>query len=314
MKIFAAGAVAAAFAAAPVAAAPPAPPAAAVEKAIHKRLESFKGEMGVYARNLDTGEAVAVNADERFPTASVIKVAVMVEVFQQIALGRITKDQLLTLDEGIKVEGSGVLFALRPGGTYSVGDLLYLMIAVSDNTATNMLVDLVGTKNVDERMEKSGFPLVRLYRGTYRQGKPDVFPEEEKEYGLGSGTPRQLAGLLETIARGTAVSASASEEMMALLRRQQDVTMIPRRLPEREDVVVGSKSGTTSEPRPDARGFKGSVRNDVAVVKTRHGTYVIAIFTRHGLDTRDGIENAGLLAGADVSRLVFDHWDRGPGR
>src|SRR5678815_190082 len=108
------------------------------------------------------------------------------------------------------------------------------MIAISDNTATNLLVDLVGTKNVDDRMEKAGFPLVRLYRGTYRQGKPDVFPEEEKEFGLGSSTPRQMAGLLETIARGTAVSAKASEEMMGLLKRQQDVNMIPRRLPERE--------------------------------------------------------------------------------
>ena len=119
---------------------------------------------------------------QALPTASVIKVAVMVEAFQQIADGRIAKDQLLTLDEGIKVEGSGVLFALRPGGTYSVADLLYLMIAISDNTATNLLVDPVGTKNVDDRMEKIGFPLVRLYRGTYRQGKPDMFPEEEKEF------------------------------------------------------------------------------------------------------------------------------------
>jgi beta-lactamase class A len=314
VSFFTAGAVlaAAVSAAAPVTAAPPT--AATVEKSIRGRLAGFKGELGVYARNLDTGETIAVNADQRFPTASVIKVAVMVEVFHQIAEGKIGKDQLLTLDEGVKVEGSGVLSALRAGSTWSVGDLLYLMIAISDNTATNLLVDLVGTKNVDDRMVAYGFPQIRLYRATFRQGKPEVFPEEEKEFGLGSSTPRQMAGLLEAIARGQVVSEKASEEMMALLRRQQDVNMIPRRLPEREDVVIGCKSGTTSEPRPDAKGVKGTVRNDVGVVKTKHGRYVIAIFTRRGQDTRDGIENASLLAGADVSRLVFDHWDGRPGR
>jgi len=313
VKIQATGALLAALLSAPAAGAAPLT-APAVEKAIRSRLASFQGELGVYAQNLDTGETIAVNADQRFPTASVIKVAVMVEAFHQIAEGKITPDQVLTLDQAIKVEGSGVLFALRPGSQYSIADLLYLMIAISDNTATNLLVDLVGTRNVDDRMVAYGFPQIRLYRGTYRQGKPEVFPEEEKEFGLGSSTPRQMAGLLEAIARGKAVSEKASEEMMALLRRQQDGNMIPRRLPEREDVVIGSKSGTTSDPLPDAKGQKGTVRNDVGVVKTKHGRYVIAIFTRHGRDTRDGIENASLLAGADVSRLVFDHWDRGPGR
>lgn len=279
-----------------------------IERAIEERLIRFPGTLGVFALHLDTGEAVAVNADTRFPTASVIKVAVMVEAFHQVAEGRIRKDQLLTLAADAKVGGSGVLHGLRAGGQYSVADLLYLMIAVSDNTASNMLIDLLGTKNVDERMVGYGLPQVRLYRATFRGGKPDVFPEEEKEFGLGSATPRQMAGLLERIARGKAVSPEASEQMVALLREQQDRDMIPRRLPEREDVVVASKSGTDSEKLPDAGGVEGAVRNDAAIVATPSGRYVIAIFTRRVRDTRWTVDNEALLTGAEISRMVYDHF------
>ena len=123
-----------------------------IEARIAARMSSFAGRMGVAAIHLDTGETIAVAADERFPTASAIKTAVMVEVFHQIAAGRIRKDQLVTLTEEVKVGGSGVLQSLRAGGQHSVADLLFLMIALSDNTATNMLVALVGTRAVDNRV------------------------------------------------------------------------------------------------------------------------------------------------------------------
>jgi beta-lactamase class A len=290
-------------------AAPAAEPAAhPLQRRIEERLRSFPGTLGVAALDLDTGETVAVNADTRFPTASVIKVAVMAAVFQQMADGRIRKDQLLTLKEEEKVGGSGVLHGLRAGAQFSVADLLYLMIAISDNTATNMLVGLVGTRNVDDLMAASGLPLTRLYRPTFRGGKADVFPEEEKLFGLGSTTPREMARLLEKIARGTLVSPAASEEMLALLKKQQDRDMIPRRLPESDDVVVASKSGTDSRTRPD--GKEGAIRNDVAIVSTPRARYVIAIFTQGVTDLRWGADNEALVTGAEISRLVFDHFTK----
>ncbi len=279
-----------------------------LEQRIEERLRTFKGTLGVAAVQLDTGETVAVNADVRFPTASVIKTAVMVEAFQQVADGRIHKDQLVTLNEEEKVGGSGVLHSIRAGSQFSVADLLYLMIAISDNTATNLLVGLVGTKNVDDRMVAYGLPLTRLYRPTFRGGKPDVFPEEEKEYGLGSSTPREMARLMELIARGKAVSPAASEEMVALLKKQQDREMIPRRLPEGDDVAIASKSGTDSRKRPD--GTEGAIRNDAAIVSTPRGRYVIAIFTQGVADTRWSVDNDALVTGAEISRMVFDHFTK----
>ena len=282
----------------------------AIEQRIAERLRTFKGTLRVAAVHLGTGETVAVNADLRFPTASVIKAAVMVEAFQQIADSRLRKDQLVTLREEDKVGGSGVLHSLRAGSQLSVSDLLYLMIAISDNTATNLLVGLVGTKNVDDRMVAYGLPLTRLYRPTFRGGKPDVFPEEEKEYGLGSSTPREMTRLLERIARGQAVSPGASAEMVALLGKQQDRDMIPRRLPEADGVVVASKSGTDSRKGSD--GVERAIRNDVAIVSTPRGRYVIAIFTQGVADMRWSVDNDALIMGAEVSRLVFDHFTTSP--
>ena len=112
---------------------------------IRARLAGFKGVMGVAAKDLNTGEEVLVDADRRFPTASVIKVAVMLEVFHQIAEGKLQRDREVELPEAAKVGGSGVLFHLRAGLRPTVMDLVDLMISVSDNTATNLLVDLVET-------------------------------------------------------------------------------------------------------------------------------------------------------------------------
>lgn len=286
----------------------PAPPTP-IERRIATRLESFAGTMGVAAIHLGTGETIAVSADARFPTASAIKTAVMVEVFHQIGAGRLRKDQLFTLSDDVKVGGSGVLHGLRGGGQHSVGDLLYLMIAVSDNTATNLLIGLVGTRKVNDRMAGYGLPLTRLYRPTFRGGQADAFPEEEKEFGLGSSTPREMARLMELIARGKAVSGEASEEMGAILKKQQLRDMIPRRLPGAEaGVKVANKTGMDEEKLPDPAGARGAVRTDAAIVTTPKGGYVIAIFARRVKDTRWSADNDALVAGADVSRMVFDHF------
>jgi beta-lactamase class A len=281
----------------------------AIERRIAARLESFAGVMGVAAIHLDTGETVAVEADTRFPTASAIKTAVMVEAFHQIAAGRLRKDQLLTLTDEIKVGGSGVLQSLHAGSQLSVGDLIYLMIALSDNTATNMLLGVVGTRSVDDRMAAYGLAQTRLYRPTFRGGHAEVFPEEEKEFGLGSSTPRETARLMELIARGKAVSREASDEMIAILEKQQSRDMIPRLLPGAEaGVKVANKMGQDEEKLPDASGIRGAIRVDSAIVTTPRGRYVLAIFTRRVKDTRWSVDNDAYVTGAGISRMVFDYF------
>ena len=132
----------------------PAKSAVELQARVDADIRAFAGVMGVAAIDLANGETIAVNADTRFPTASLIKVPVMVEVFHQIAAGKLRRDTTVTLRDRDKAgDEPVVLNQLRAGLVVSVGDLLALMTAFSDNTATNLLIGLVGTANVDKRID-----------------------------------------------------------------------------------------------------------------------------------------------------------------
>lgn len=287
-------------------------PEAGLDGRVKTLAAGFAGEMGVFAKNLDTGQTLALNADTRFPTASVIKLAVLVEALQQIADGGLRAGDRVVLREAEKVGigDSGTLNELHDGAELTIQDLLHLMIVVSDNTATNLLLDRIGTKAANRRMAHYGLEQTRIFRPTFRDGRPDCCPELEREFGLGMSTPREMATLMELIATGRAVSAEASRQMFDILRRQQDTSMIPRRLPPGAGLVVANKTGTDAEKVPDASGDRGHIHNDVAIVKTPKATWVIAIFTRRGRSQTWTADNEALVAGADISRAVYDEWGK----
>jgi beta-lactamase class A len=279
-----------------------------MQQMIERAAEAAGGIVGVSATNLLTGEEVGVNADVRFPTASTIKTAVMVEVYHQAAEGKLSLDERIPLRAADKVGGSGVLNGLGDGITLSVRDLVHLMIVLSDNTATNLLVARVTAKAVDDRMLTYGLKETRIFRPTFRDGKPDVFPELEREFGLGMTTPREMARLMALIAGGKAVSADASAAMLATLRRQQDRAMIPRLLPAESSLEIGNKTGTDAEKLPDDSGRRGAIRADAAIVTGKGVKYVVAIYARRGTDRSYGVDNASVLAGARISRIIFDRF------
>ncbi len=277
-----------------------------IEQRIAATLGDFKGVCGVAAMNLLTGEQILVNADTRFPTASTIKVAVMVEAYAQAAGRRLSMDTPLVLRDADKVGGSGVLGGLHEGLSLSVGDAVHLMIVVSDNTATNLLVARLGTAHIDDRLEALGFHHTRVFRPTFRDGHADVLPDLEREFGLGMTTPREMARLMALIAEGKAISAEASASMLATLRKQQDRAMIPRLLP--DGVLVGNKTGTDQEKHAGPDGVRRHVRADAAIITGQGVRYVIAVYTRQVEDTRWGVENDGVTTGARISRMVYDYF------
>jgi beta-lactamase class A len=283
---------------------------------IRERLEglvrAFPGTLGIAVKNLDTGEAFAVNGDQRFPTASLIKVAVMVETYHQMAEGKFRAETSVTLSESDKAgDEPVVLNQLHPGISLTVSDLLALMIAFSDNTATNLLVRRVGAANVDRRMAGYGLPNTKIFRPTFRDGHADVFPEEEKEFGLGMTTPSEMARLMAMIAEGKVVSRAACDEMIAMMEKQQDRAMIPRSLPfDRDKISVANKTGWDEEKLPGPSGAKGDVRSDAAYVKSPKSRYVIAICARQIRDKTPTVDNQALVAGARLSRMVYDEFQR----
>ena len=281
-----------------------------LEARVRGEVLRFAGTMGVVAKNLDTGEQIAIDPHVRFPTASLIKVAVMVETFHAIADGRLRRDQTVTLHDRDKAGDETVpANVLHDGTVLTVADLLRLMIAWSDNTATNLLVGLTGVVRTNRRMEGYGLRNMKIFRPTFRDGKPDVFPELEHEFGLGMTTPADAARLFELIAEGKILDRATCDEMLAILALQQDRAMIPRSLPfGRDRIFVASKTGWDEEKLPDRAGFRGDVRNDAAYVKGPRGRYVIAILARRGKDKSPGVDSEALVTGGRISRLVYDAW------
>jgi beta-lactamase class A len=275
-----------------------------LDEKISDLVRSFRGVMGIVAVDLQAPRSIAVNADVRFPTASTIKTAVMVEAYHQISEGALALDTTFTLRDADKVGGSGVLNGLHDGLQLTARDLIHLMIVLSDNTATNMLIARLGTARVNARLERYGLRETKLFRPTFRDGRADVLPELEREFGLGVTTPREMARLMELIAEGKAVDAKSSEAMRATLARQQDRAMIPRLLP--AGVTVANKTGTDEEKHPGPDGNKRHVRADAAIVSGPNCRYVIAIYARQIEDRRWSVENEALTTGARISSLVHE--------
>src|ERR1051325_577230 len=169
-----------------------------LDKRVRAEVAGFSGTVTLYAKNLDTGAEYSLGGDEPVRTASTIKVAVMVEAFARVSEGRAKWTDELVLDKSVRYSGSGVLQDLTDGLRLTLRDAVTLMMTVSDNTATNMVLGYLTTDAVTERTETLGFKQTRIMRRVgsgfeSREGKI----ESNKRFGLGRTTPREMATLLE---------------------------------------------------------------------------------------------------------------------
>jgi beta-lactamase class A len=201
--------------------------------ALAQRAAASGGHLGLLARHLDSGEQLAWSPDEIIGTASAVKVAIYAEVMRQRRLGRIDLDAAIVTDESDLVGGSGVLSILQPGLRCTIADLCTLMIVISDNTATNMLIDMLGGPSaVNEGLDELGYHGIRLNHKIGYAPPPLVVanprPSQPSADPLGSATPAELCRLLADLHAGTVVDAAASAEMIRTLRHQQSHVLVPR--------------------------------------------------------------------------------------
>jgi beta-lactamase class A len=258
-------------------------------------VERFKGTMGIALKKLSTNDCVYINADERFPSESVIKVPVMVETFFQAHEQRVNLGESIRYRAAQKVGGSGILQHLHDGLKLTLGDAVFLMITLSDNTATNLVLDQTGVRAVNRRMEMLGLPNLKIFRKVF--GKEAlVYPEWEKEFGLGMVTPREMCELLEKIARKEIISPEACDQMISIMRNQLYNTSIPRYI-SGDGVWVANKTGSGTLNRLDA-----------AIIHTPKCDYVLCVFTKNNQDTSWGYDNEAHTAMADISKLIFDYF------
>jgi len=278
--------------------APAAEPSPALAERIDALAAAHKGKVAVAMKHLGTGETYFRNADDVMPTASLIKLAVMAEVYFQAGVGKVKLDDMVTLTKDEMVPGSGILTDhFSPGARFSLRDAMHLMIVYSDNTATNLVLDKVGIKCVNERMAGLGLKETRVNAKVFKGSTTSVDPARTKQYGLGSTTAREMLTLLELLDKGELVSADASKAMIEHLKKCEDKDKFPRFLP--KGVTVAHKTGSVNESRTDA-----------GLLLFNGGPVALVVLTNQNADKSWTPDNAGNKLCADIARAVVQHYQK----
>ena len=258
------------------------------------------GKVSLYAKALRTGQTVAIDPDRPVNTASVIKVAIMLEAMYQVKDGRISLDDTLTLRKEDQQSGSGVLLLFHTPAPINFESALAMMIAESDNTAANLVLAHVGRERVNARLRALGFPVTTSIRpiGHPEQGDQSL---ELKPFGIGRTTAREMAGILEAIDRCDLGNAKLCARMIDIMEHQFWRNCIPHFLEDSDTTEVASHVANKT-------GSLDHVRNDVGIVYTKDGPIVISAFTYENADTSWTPENEAELLIARMAKTIVSGW------
>jgi beta-lactamase class A len=249
---------------------------------IRRLVDGHDGVMGVAIRDLTTGDDVAVNADLVFPTGSSIKIPILVELHKQVAEGRRRLTDQARVTDATRVGGAGVLAHFGQASALSLEDVAVLMITLSDNTATNMLIDTLGSAEINRTLDAQGLSQIRLRRRMIDQAASARGDEN-------TATPREAQRLMEKLFRGELVSRAVSDAVLATLKLPKS-SPLPRLLP--PSTVIANKPG----------GIEGA-SCDWGLVYIPNRPYAIAVMsTYNGEGADDAI--------ARISRLAYDYFAR----
>jgi beta-lactamase class A len=273
-------------------------PAQPLPTALRDRIAGFAGTVSLFAKNLDTAATIGIHEAEPVRTASTIKLPIMCTVFDAVAQGKAKWEETLTVSAQEKVAGSGVLgVEFSTGDQLPLRDALHLMIVLSDNTATNLILERFTADSVNAYLDKIGIKTTRSIRKIMGSGPAAGFSAagklpENQQYGIGVSTPRDMVTILERLDRGEIVSPEASREMLAVLKRNQDNTGITRRM---MDLPVAHKTGALD-----------ALRADVGIVYAKTGKIAMAIYV-DGMPKPDwSPDNPGSLLIADLSKMLVE--------
>lgn len=271
-------------------------PSLTLEKRIAAELASYDGKMGIYLDDLK-GNVVAINEKEPFETASTIKAYILAALYEQVEKNTLSLDDPLVYKKEHFVEGSGVFRELSYGATLAVKDVAALMIVISDNIATNMMIDYIGLDQINACIQRLGCLDTVLHN-------PIDFNRYER---LGTSTPCDYASLFIRLAKRELISPAASEAMIEIYKRQHYNGMLTRDFPpyfldcedtgEEELIYVASKSGCMD-----------ACRNDGGIVHTPYGDYVIVMMHKNFSDAIYHDEHPAYVFGAKVSRMILDQY------
>lgn len=275
-------------------------PSSSIDAAVKARIGSFPGTVTIAAKNLVTGTTYSLGAEQPVRTASTIKLAIMTECFYEAAEGKLKWTEPIQLTDEEKVSGTGILQDLSAGDELPLRDVVDLMIVLSDNTATNLILNRISGNAVNARMVQLGLQQTRVMRkilgdGNHLKPYPSGITDEgakpeNKRWGIGRSSPQDMLTLLEKLYRGELVNKQASEEMLAILKRQRDHNCIGRDM---KDVTIASKSGSLDH-----------LRSDVGIVYSTRGPIAMAITVENIPEIDYGPDNPGDLLISGLSEIL----------
>jgi len=267
-----------------------------LEDRIHAELASYNGLMGIYVNDLK-GNIIEIHGSEKFETASCIKTFILGALFDEVEKGNKSLSDMLIYTGENEIDGSGILKSLDYGVELTAKNVATLMIIVSDNIATNMMIDYLGLPAINEFIRSHGFT------DTVLHNKIDF----DKYKQLGTATPKDYGRIFEMICREELVSVSASRQMLEIFRKQHYNSTLTKSFPqyfldsedtkEEELIYVASKSGSMD-----------ACRNDGGIISTPYGKYVIVLFNKNFTDSIYYPEHPATVFSSKVSRLIFDQY------
>lgn len=258
---------------------------------LEKLVTGFRGDIGIYVKDLRTGKTCSINADTIFPTASIVKVPILIGIMDKVNRGDLKFDQLFTYRDSLLYAGVDILGSFKQDEKITLAKLLMLMLTVSDNTASLWLQSLAGTgSRINEIMDSLGYANTRVNSRT--PGREHY----RTQYGWGQTTPAEMASIFERISKGEIISRAASDEMLRQLSRNhfddESISQIP------PYVTVFSKNGAVNQSR-----------SEVVLVIGKKAHYVFTILTKNNVDQSWKDDNEAWVLTRKISKLLWEHYE-----
>jgi beta-lactamase class A len=262
-----------------------------LQRQVEELIKGFNGEVGIYIKDLKRGRVVAINADTVFPTASVVKVPILVGVMDKIARGELSYRQNLQYRDSLLYAGVDILGSFKQDEKIELSKVMMLMLTMSDNTASLWLQRLAGTgTRINQIMDSLGLMNTKVNSRT--PGREAI----REVYGWGMTTPREMATLMERIYRGEIISHAVSDEMLRLLKREYWNDRAQSQVP--PYATVFSKTGAVNP-----------VRNEVMLVRGDKSEYILSFFSKNNKDESWNHTNEAWVLMRKISALLWEHFE-----
>lgn len=273
--------------------------ATALTDALADARRGFTGRQALFAKNLTTGEIVALDEHLEVPTASVIKIPIMAALYHEIDRGRFSENELLSMRDEDRRYGTGVIRDLTAGRQFSLFDLCRLMIVLSDNTATRMLALHIGIERIGEILRDWGFTITEFRYQSWT-------PPDPREYAVSSAY--EMGALLERLAAGDLLSPASTTTALGHMAAQQDHQQLPRWLP--YDMYWQRSGKTNPVTIWNKTGQMSGVRTDAALFQVGDVRWIVVSFTRDSIDHSFDLDHEGIFLNARTGHAIFEAWGR----